>query len=769
MGEDHTRPGSIDRLQVFHSLYLHMAEGVALYELVCDDEGEPINYRVLDANPQFRRYIGGEAERIVGKLATELFHTGAPPYLAELAAAALAGQPTRFELRFAAFDKYFEVSAVPLGDGRFATILLDVSERERSEKALRESEWFLRRSQAVGLIGSYRLDIPKGAWSASEALNDVFGIGEEFPRNVEGWLALVHPDDREGMARYFMDRVVGKGEGFDRRYRIVRRRDGAVRWVHGLGEIERDAGGKPVQMIGTIQDVTESMCKEEALRESEERFRRIFELIPGPVTLAETDGTILNCNDAFCQAAGLRREEIVGNKTSSFSTWVDPEIRQAMYDRLAQGKTVEWIEFKMRRLDGQQQIMQIFALPFELGGKKVILSAGRDVTEQRSLEQQMLHSQKLESLGVLAGGIAHDFNNLLTGILGNADLAKTELSPFSPSRDCLEGIETAARRAADLCRQLLAYSGRGRFVVEAIGLPDLVEEMGHLLSISISKRVSLRYDFAASVPFVEADATQIRQVIMNLIVNASEAIGDRDGLISISVGQTQCDARFLESCFGADGTKPGHFVYLDVVDTGWGMDKITLDRIFDPFFSTKFTGRGLGLAAVLGIMRGHHGAIWVQTEIGQGTTFRLLFPAGAAAAPKSAAKRHIAPGYHGRGTILLADDEDTIRSTGRRMLQRAGFEVVLAADGREAIEKFAQHRDGIDLVVLDLTMPHADGETCCREMKSMRPSVKIILSSGYNEQDIVDRFAGTGLDGFVQKPYTMEGLLGKIREVLAKT
>jgi len=768
MDEDGKPQGKFDGREVFRSLYLHMLEGVALHELVCDTDGKPINYRILDANPQFDRYVGLDSSRTIGKLATEAYGTEEAPYLEQYARVALGGEPTRFETHFEVFDRTYDISVVPFGTRQFATIFLDISERKRSERELRESEWFLQRAQHVAHIGSYRFNVAKGTWNASEALDALFGIKEGFHRDLAGWLSLVHPDDREDMHRYMVDDVIGAGHDFDRRYRIVRASDGSVRWVHGMGELERDASGQLVTMIGIIQDVTDSALKEQALRDSEERFRRIFELIPGPVTLADTDGTIIACNDGFCTAVGYERQEVLGKKTSQMSTWVDPHQRDALYADMAQGKSVDWLEFKIRRRDGQIRTMQLSARPFDLGGKTVVLSVGRDVTEQRNLEQQMLHSQKLESLGVLAGGIAHDFNNLLTGILGNADLAKTEMSPLAPSRTSLEGIEIAARRAADLCRQLLAYSGRGRFIIEPLDLRELVEEMGHLLLVSISKKVVLKYHFSAGIPAVEADATQLRQVIMNLIVNASEAIGERSGVISVTVGLAHCEADYLKGCFGADKLVPGDFVYLEVADTGHGMDKPTMDRIFDPFFSTKFTGRGLGLAAVLGIMRGHHGAIKVYSELSRGTTFKLLFPASESSASKLQPKSTVSAGYHGSGKILLADDEETIRNLGRRMLQRAGFGVIVAADGREAIEKFASNKDSISLVILDLTMPHFDGEACYREMRRVQPGVKVILSSGYNEQDVVNRFAGKGLAGFVQKPYTTEELLAKIREALDK-
>jgi len=439
-----------------------------------------------------------------------------------------------------------------------------------------------------------------------------------------------------------------------------------------------------------------------------------------------------------------------------------------MYAQASQGQPIDWMGFKMRRNDGQIRDMQISSRTFEMGGRTVVLAVARDITETRNLEQKMLHSQKLESLGVLVGGIAHDFNNLLTGILGNADLARSEMSPLAPSRASLEGIENAARRAADLCRQLLAYSGRGRFLVEPISLQELVEQMGHLLTVSISKRVVLKYHFTKGLPTMDGDPTQIRQAIMNLIVNASEAIGERSGVISVTVGLAYCDVEYFKGCFGTDNLMPGDYVYLEVADTGQGIGANDISRIFDPFFSTKFTGRGLGLPAVLGIVRGHRGAIKVYSETGKGTTFKLLFPVGEKCAQKPGKRPATPAGDKLSGRILLADDEETIRSLGRRLLQAAGFEVILAADGREAIDKFAANMDSITLVLLDLTMPHFDGEGCFRELRKLKPGVKVILCSGYNEQDIVNRFSGKGLAGFVQKPYTSGELLVKIREVLQK-
>jgi two-component system, cell cycle sensor histidine kinase and response regulator CckA len=887
MAADDESPQRPDIRDLFHSLYEHMGEGVALHEVICDDAGAATNYRILDVNPQYERFTGLSPERVVGKLATEAYGVSEPPYLAEFCGVGLSGIPGRLETYFAPHDRFYEISIAPMGKRLFATIFLDVTERHRQEKALRESEWFLQKSQQVAGIGSYRFDVVRGMWRSSYALDELLGITDAYPRDVSGWLELVHPEDRETMGRYLMGEVIGKRQTFERRYRIIRRSDGVVRWVQGVGELELDEAGNPLFMIGTIHDVHEQVvreqalqqktaeldrffllnidllciadqagrfvrlnqaweqilgwslaelegseylqfvhpedqprtmeamatlrnlgevldfvnryrCKdgsyrfiewrtapagnglvyaaardvtdrlryEEALRDSEEKFRRIFELVPLPLTLTKFGGEIVDCNEAFCSHTGLTRDTVIGRSLFDLAHLEGATSLESLHESLQRGATLDGLELRLRRSDGQLRTMRGAARLFGLLGSELVLTAVQDLTDQRNLEQQMLHSQKLESLGVLAGGIAHDFNNLLTGILGNADLAKADMSPLAPALSSLDDIEVAARRAADLCRQLLAYSGRGRFVVQPIDLQELVEEMAHLLSVSISKKAVLKFHFTAGLPAIEADATQLRQIVMNLIVNASEAIGERSGVISVATGLAHCDTKYLSGCFTAAGIREGDFVYLEIADTGHGMDKPTLERIFDPFFSTKFTGRGLGLAAVLGIVRGHKGAIRVYSEPQRGTTFKILLPASEDQPRRLATTPTPRSGLQGRGVVLLADDEETIRNLGRRMLQRAGFEVLLAEDGQEALEKYRANQERVCLVVLDLTMPHMDGEACYRELRRLRPDVKVILSSGYNEQDVVSRFAGKGLAGFVQKPYTSEELLAKIHEAV---
>jgi signal transduction histidine kinase/CheY-like chemotaxis protein len=389
-----------------------------------------------------------------------------------------------------------------------------------------------------------------------------------------------------------------------------------------------------------------------------------------------------------------------------------------------------------------------------------------DITEARKLEAKVLHAQKLESLGVLAGGIAHDFNNLLVGILGNAGLALDELPPEAPARDRLEDIQTAAIRASELTKQLLAYAGKGRFVIGRIDLRRLVEEMGHLLSAVIPKNVLIKYTFAANLPLVEGDATQLRQVVMNLITNAADAVGTRSGIITVGTSLIEVDRAYLADTYLDESLPGGYYVSLEVSDTGVGMTPETRMKIFDPFFTTKFTGRGLGLAAVIGILRSHRAAIKVYSEVGRGSTFRVLFPAVEGAADSLRGAGPLQTAWRGSGTILVVDDDEAVRNVSKRILERAGFRVLVAVDGVDGIAVFREHQSEVRAVLLDVTMPRMGGEEAFRQLRQLAPEVRVLLSSGYSAQEATSRFAGKGLAGFVEKPFTPQELIERLRAVL---
>jgi signal transduction histidine kinase/ActR/RegA family two-component response regulator len=376
---------------------------------------------------------------------------------------------------------------------------------------------------------------------------------------------------------------------------------------------------------------------------------------------------------------------------------------------------------------------------------------------RQELERQMQHAQKLESLGVLAGGIAHDFNNLLTAMLGHMNVAQMKLAPESPAMPHLENLERIIHRAADLTRQMLAYSGKGRFVVRAYDLNHVVREVTHLLEVAIPKKIVLRFDLAQSLPAVEADAAQIQQVIMNLVTNAADAIGDREGTIRLSTSALALDRSYLDQVFHGQNLATGTYVTLEVSDTGCGMTPEVMNRIFEPFFTTKVTGRGLGLSATMGILKGHRAGMRIYSEPGRGTTFKLLFPSSEARREEEAVQATV-PALAYQATILLVDDEEMIRDAAAAVLESLGLTVIPVADGLEAVEAVQRPGQAIDLVLMDLTMPRMDGREAFHAIRRIHPHLPVILSSGYNEQESIQAFMGRGLAPFRQKPYTLRAL-----------
>ena len=517
------------------------------------------------------------------------------------------------------------------------------------------------------------------------------------------------------------------------------------------------------------------------LEHSRNQFSLLFHQAPIGYLVLNDVGLIHEVNETFCRMVNSKRARLIGSPFSECMEGDDRGVFLARYRAFFGNPAGKNLEALILRTEGpafyahMEGTLINTALTTQAKGTPLLYLAVTDITASKwaeekrlQLERQMQQTQKLESLGVLAGGIAHDFNNLLTVILGNASLAIDELPPITPARDSLVAIEETSLRAAELCRQMLAYSGKGQCIIENIRLRDLIGEMVSLLKASIGKKAIFNLNLKDSLPLLRGDPSQIRQVIMNLVINGSEALGEHGGAITISTGVMDCSREYLTEAFLDESLTDGSYVWLEVSDTGCGMDKDIQRRIFEPFFTTKFTGRGLGLSAVLGIVRGHKGALKVYSEPGRGTTFKVLFPA--VPEEKALAGRNQtvkSSPWKGSGTILLVDDEESVRVMGTRMLERVGFEVLTAADGREALELFQERREQIVLVLLDLTMPDLDGEETFRELRRMAPRVRVLMSSGYTESEIAPRFAGKRLSGFLQKPYTLEALTQSLQSALA--
>lgn len=538
-----------------------------------------------------------------------------------------------------------------------------------------------------------------------------------------------------------------------------------LRWLHTKKIPIRDDDGNPTYLLGISRDVTDLRDARLALQDRESRLRLVLEHFPGAVWTTDAE---------------LRITWLGGAQAGSLSTETELACGKSVGQALDRLRDVELDELHRVALAGESRsfAFSIGERDFEArvetagGGVAALMGVALDVTERRRLEAERVEvrlqrAQRMEALGVLAGGIAHDFNNLLVGMLGNASLALLKLPPESPARGEIERLLLAAERATDLTRQMLAYSGKGRFVVEAVDLAALVRDTAELIRTSLPRRGRLSFSFADELPAIEADATQVRQVVMNLLTNAAEALPPNGGDVKVDVAVSVIDERTAADAFADSDLAPGRFVVLEVSDTGSGMDDSTRRRMFDPFFTTKPNGHGLGLAAALGIVRGHRGAIRVYSETGRGTTVRVFFPSSTGTLGDKSGEslpRSAPP----PSTVLVIDDEVAVREFARAVLEHHGYEVLEANEGAEGLRVFATEGKRIGLVLLDLTMPGLDGEETFHELRLVAPKLPVILSSGYNEQQATSRFVGLGLAGFLRKPYRAEHLVEMVKSELVR-
>ena len=520
------------------------------------------------------------------------------------------------------------------------------------------------------------------------------------------------------------------------------------------------------------EDVTELLRAEQALRKSEDTARTLLNATTDLAVLVQTDGTCIAVNDAAAQALGVSSEQLRGKRIYDLFEAAVRETREQYAAMAVQtGMPVRYEE------ENARGIFDIHIFPVIGEGARVERLAvfPRDVTEERreederrALELRVQRTQKNESLAILAGGIAHDFNNLLVGILGNASLALEDGAVAGPTRRCMEEVVDAAKRAAELSHQMLAYSGKGKAAVAPVDLNAIVREMHGLLDASLSRKAALRYELAPDLPAVEGDATQLRQVAMNLVLNASEALGDKAGVVILRTGCVHACFAYLATTTADDALSEGRYVYLEVQDTGSGMDDATQRRIFDPFYTTKFTGRGLGLAATLGIVRGHGGAIHVDSSPGRGSTFRVLLPASIKAPTREVTDRVRSAGaWHGTGIAIVADADATVRDAQQRMLARLGFAVMPAATAREALALLDRHRADVVCAVLGVNLPDVEPEEMVEAVRRIRPGLPVILSSGYPRDSLPAAALRDARVGFIQKPYDSATLTDLLAQVLA--
>jgi two-component system, cell cycle sensor histidine kinase and response regulator CckA len=577
--------------------------------------------------------------------------------------------------------------------------------------------------------------------------------------------------------------AIETGRAEDSRWHL--RKDGSRLWANGVMIGLRDDSGAATGLAKIMRDDSARKQGEEQLQYQVNLSEVIAQSAAEALLLVDSEGRTTFANPTAEAMFGWSRDELVGQFLHEMLHGRRPD--GTVYPReecphlqvLVTGQILRGMEDHFIHKDGRHIPISCSTAPIRsdssIGGAVLVV---RDLTEQRrneeadrENEEALQQAQKLESIGVLAGGIAHDFNNLLTGIMGNAGLARRAIlgGRSEQAAALLADVLAASERAADLTRQLLAYAGKGRFVIQPVDLCRLVTEVSTLIRTSISKKITLVIDVPDDCLLIDADKTQLQQLFMNLVINGGEAIGDRAGTLTVRVQVAHFSERREQPRTEGFPIVAGDYVRIDVTDTGTGMDPETRSRIFEPFFTTKFLGRGLGLSAALGIVRGHRGAIGVKSEPDRGTTFTVLLPARRelrrverTPTDNDVGEQEV-PGF---GTILVADDEEAVRDLIASALEDAGYTVALARDGKEAVERLRSLGNLVRLVLLDLTMPILGGAEAATELRRIGPDIPIIAMSGYGDIEVMQRFSKAGVDDFLPKPFNPDQLAAKVRQVL---
>jgi PAS domain S-box-containing protein len=647
-------------------------------------------------------------------------------------------------------------------------VLVDITERKLSEQRLRESYRLLNLllDQSPLAVIESDSDFRVTRWTGTA--QQIFGwsAAEVLGKRIDE-LPLIYPDDEWRVNQTILEMFSGVRPSSIIKSRNLRK-DRSVIQCEWYNSCIHDNNGRLVAVLSRVLDVTERKRAEDALRASNERFQRLQESNVIGIISADTR-KVYEANDLFLSMIGFTREEL-NRGIIEWRQLTPPEflpLGERAIEELLETGSYRPFEKEYIRKDGSR-------VPVLIGGTLLDRATSRhisfilDLTARKKLESKLQQKDKLESLGLLAGGIAHDFNNLLVGIMGNAGLAQEMAPPGSTLSVTIESILKCSQSAAHLTRQMLAYAGKGQFILERVHLPRVVEETLKLVRSTIPGGVSLHLELDRSVSAVEADASQMQQVVMNLLMNAAEAIGEDRGVIVVRTTNCTLERPQLQNDFGDPPIDPGPYVLLEVRDTGCGMDEATKARIFDPFFSTKFLGRGLGLAAVAGIVRAHKGAIRVVSVPQKGSTFTVYFPAAAQAARAAAEGIPDTPKtVYGSETVLIVDDEPTVLETAKLSLERHGYTVFAAGNGQAAIEILKRERERVSLVLLDLSMPGMGGQDTLQQLLKVEPDVDVMVSSGYTEAEAMRFFAGMRVCGFVQKPYTAARLAHQINAAIA--
>ncbi|MBD3241689.1 MAG: PAS domain S-box protein [Chitinivibrionales bacterium] len=748
----------------FRLLFSGMNEGVAFNRMLHNDAGKSVDYVLTDVNGSFERITGIPRARAVGARASELLGSSEPPLLADIATVLETGEPRSFETSAAEVDRHFWVSVVPVGKNEFVALFGDITARVHAERAMKRSELLLRAAERMAQVGAWEWDLVHDELTFSDEWLRIHGCTQRTMTR-EDLLPVAHPDDRPRIEKALRAVVAGES-GYSMEHRIINQSTGETRYIHSHGEVVRDDQGAPVRMYGSAKDITDYRRALEALRESEERFRRFFESDPEYCYIVSPQGTVVDANKAALDGLGFTRDELIGKDVISLYAPECRERARGLFVGWERGHDLRNEELVVLTGDAKRRtvLLSATAIRAEDGSLLHSVSVQRDITDLKVAQEQLRQAQKLEAIGQLAGGVAHDFNNLLGGITGYADLLKERIADRPGLIGYVERILTSSTRAASLTRQLLTFARRTEAEMVPCDVHECIRQVVDVLQRTIDRRIAVSRDLRADASIINGDRAQIENALLNMGVNARDAMPDGGKLVYETETVTLSSSAELGQ--GWD-IAPGDYLRVRVTDTGVGMNEETRNRIFEPFYTTKELGKGtgLGLASAYGAVRQHGGYITVDSTQGEGSVFTVYLPLLDGVKPSAPHTADAEP-RHGRGTILLIDDDEFIRDSSGEILTTLGYAVHRCEDGREGLEWFVRNRDDIDLVILDLVMPGMSGLDCLRKVKAVRREAKIIAISGFAERGHQSAAMAEGAVAFLEKPFDMKQLAQVVAQAI---